>query len=92
MPSPPSIRAIGFRCSTCSVLARRRPWWRRSTAPGRSRPGLIAAPNGIRDFQTEAFGGGITCTPEDGRCNKNIVWIQKEPGGPIRIIGTTNVQ
>lgn len=53
---------------------------------------LIAALNGLRDVKTDTYGGGITCTPEDGRCNRTVVWIQKEPAGPIRILGTTTVE
>ncbi|GGG19544.1 branched-chain amino acid-binding protein [Caldovatus sediminis] len=64
----------------------------RRAGPEPTRERLIEALNGIRDFPTDAFGGGITCTPEDGRCNKTVVWIQKEPGGPIRVIGTTTVR
>ncbi|WP_149538264.1 ABC transporter substrate-binding protein [Siccirubricoccus phaeus] len=64
----------------------------RRAGPQPTREGLIAALNTISDFPTDAFGSGITCTPEDGRCNKTVVWIQKPPGGPIRVIGTTTVQ
>jgi branched-chain amino acid transport system substrate-binding protein len=60
--------------------------------PNPTREGLIAAFNTLHDFPTDAFGGGITCTPADGRCNHHVVWIRKEPGGPISVIGTTTVE
>ncbi len=64
----------------------------RRAGPQPTRERLIEALGSIRDFPTDTYGSGITCTPEDGRCNKTVVWIRKEPGGPIRVIGTTTIQ
>jgi branched-chain amino acid transport system substrate-binding protein len=64
----------------------------RRAGPQPTRERLIEAFNGLRDVPTDAYGSGITCTPEDGRCNKTVVWIRKEPGGPIRVMGTTTVR
>lgn len=64
----------------------------RRAGPQPTREALITALNGLRDVPTDTYGAGITCTPEDGRCNKAVVWIQKEPGGAIRVVGTTAVQ
>ena len=53
---------------------------------------LIEAYNSLKNFPTDTYGSGITCTPEDGRCNKTVVWLRKDPGGPLHIVGTTTVE
>jgi branched-chain amino acid transport system substrate-binding protein len=59
--------------------------------PEISRQAVLDAMVTLKDFPTDTYGGGITCTKEDHRCNKYPVWIQKEPGGPIKIIDVTKV-
>jgi branched-chain amino acid transport system substrate-binding protein len=59
--------------------------------PELSRQAVLDAMVTLKDFPTDTYGGGITCTSEDHRCNKYPVWIQKEPGGPIKIIDITKV-
>jgi branched-chain amino acid transport system substrate-binding protein len=53
---------------------------------------LIAALDGLTDFQTDVYGAGITCTKTDHRCNKSPAWIAKEPGKPVRVLGVTKVE
>jgi branched-chain amino acid transport system substrate-binding protein len=64
----------------------------RQAGPNPTRESLMQALNGVTNLATDTYGGPITCTPTDGRCNRTVVWIQKEPGGAIRIVGTTTVE
>jgi branched-chain amino acid transport system substrate-binding protein len=59
--------------------------------PELTRQSFLDAVVTLKDFQTDTYGGGITCTKEENRCNKFPVWIQKEPGGPIKIIDIAKV-
>jgi branched-chain amino acid transport system substrate-binding protein len=45
----------------------------------------------LRDFPTDTYGGGFTCTKEENRCYKTPVWLQKAPGGPVKVIDITPV-
>ena len=45
----------------------------------------------LRDFPTDTYGAGITCTKAENRCNKAPVFIQKEVGGPVKIVDITQV-
>lgn len=60
--------------------------------PDLTREKLMAALNGLKDFQTDVYPGGITCVETDHRCNKNPAWIAKEPGKPVRVLGITKVE
>jgi branched-chain amino acid transport system substrate-binding protein len=60
--------------------------------PDLTREKLIAALDGLTDFQTDVYGAGITCTKTDHRCNKAPAWIAKEPGKPVRVLGVTKVE
>jgi branched-chain amino acid transport system substrate-binding protein len=60
--------------------------------PDLTREKLVAALNGMTDFQTDVYGAGITCTAADHRCNKAPTWIAKEPGKPVRVLGVTKVE
>ena len=64
----------------------------RRAGPDLTRAGFLDAVTTLRDFQTDTFGGGITCTKEENRCEKTVVWVQKEPDGPVKFIDTTTVQ
>jgi branched-chain amino acid transport system substrate-binding protein len=64
----------------------------RRAGPELTRAGFLDAVTTLRDFQTDTFGGGITCTKEENRCEKTAVWIQKEPGGPVKFIDVTTVE
>ena len=57
--------------------------------PDLTREKLVAALNGLKDFQTDVYPGGITCSETDHRCNKNPAWIAKEPGKPVRVLSVT---
>lgn len=57
-----------------------------------TREKLAAALNTLADFPTSVYGAGITCTQADHRCNKAPVWIAKEPGKPVRVLGVTKVE
>ena len=57
-----------------------------------TREKLVEALNSLKDFQTSVYGAGITCSPTDHRCNKAPVWIAKEPGKPVRVLGVTKVE
>jgi len=57
--------------------------------PDLTREKLVAALNGLKDFQTDVYPAGITCSETDHRCNKNPAWIAKEPGKPVRILSVT---
>jgi branched-chain amino acid transport system substrate-binding protein len=60
--------------------------------PDLTREKLVAALNGLKDFETDVYPGGITCVETDHRCNKNPAWIAKEPGKPVRVLGVTKVE
>jgi branched-chain amino acid transport system substrate-binding protein len=60
--------------------------------PNLTRQGFLDAMVTLKDFQTDTYGGGITCTKEENRCNKYPVWIQKAPGGPVKVIDITKVE
>lgn len=60
--------------------------------PDLTREKLVAALDGLKDFQTDVYPGGITCVETDHRCNKNPAWIAKEPGKPVRVLGVTKVE
>lgn len=60
--------------------------------PDLTREKLVAALNGLKDFQTDVYPGGITCSEIDHRCNKSPAWIAKEPGKPVRVLGVTKVE
>jgi branched-chain amino acid transport system substrate-binding protein len=60
--------------------------------PDLTREKLVAALNGLKDFQTDVYPGGITCSAIDHRCNKSPAWIAKEPGKPVRVLGVTKVE
>ncbi len=60
--------------------------------PDLTREKLVAALNGLKDFQTDVYPGGITCVETDHRCNKSPAWIAKEPGKPVRVLGVTKVE
>jgi len=60
--------------------------------PDLTREKLVAALNGLKDFQTDVYPGGITCSETDHRCNKNPAWIAKEPGKPVRVLSVTKVE
>jgi branched-chain amino acid transport system substrate-binding protein len=64
----------------------------RRAGPDLTRAGFLDAVTTLRDFQTDTFGGGITCTKEENRCEKTVVWVQKEPDEPVKFIDTTTVQ
>jgi branched-chain amino acid transport system substrate-binding protein len=63
----------------------------RRAGPNLTRESYLAAVTTLKDFPTDTYGGGITCTEEEHRCNKYPVWIQKTPGGPVKIIDVTKV-
>ncbi len=56
-----------------------------------TREKFIDAMNHLTNFQTDVYGGPITCTPTDHRCNKNPVWMKKDLGGPIHVVAVTPV-
>jgi branched-chain amino acid transport system substrate-binding protein len=64
----------------------------RRAGPDLTRASFLSAMTSLRDFHNDTQGGGITCTKEENRCNKTAVWIQKEPGGPVKIVDTTTVE
>ncbi|HEX3954663.1 MAG TPA: ABC transporter substrate-binding protein [Stellaceae bacterium] len=59
--------------------------------PDLTRQGFIDAMTSLRDFPTDTYGAGITCTKQENRCNKAVVWIQKPPGGPVKVVDITKV-
>ncbi len=60
--------------------------------PDLTREKLVAALDGLKNYQTDVYPGGITCVETDHRCNKNPAWIAKEPGKPVRVLGITKVE
>jgi branched-chain amino acid transport system substrate-binding protein len=56
-----------------------------------TRAKFVDVMNHLTGFETEVYGGPITCTPTDHRCNKNPVWLRKEPGGAIHVVSITKV-
>jgi branched-chain amino acid transport system substrate-binding protein len=59
--------------------------------PDLTRQKFLDAMTTLRDFPTDTYGAGITCTKEENRCNKAVVFIQKEVGGPVKIVDITKV-
>jgi len=59
--------------------------------PDLSREKLVAALASVKDFKTDTYGGPITCSETDHRCNKAPAWIKKDPGGPIKVLDVTQV-
>jgi branched-chain amino acid transport system substrate-binding protein len=59
--------------------------------PDLTREKVIAALASIKDFHTDVYGAGITCSEADHRCNKSPAWLQKKPGGPIKVLDVTTV-
>jgi branched-chain amino acid transport system substrate-binding protein len=59
--------------------------------PDLTRQKFLDAITTLRDFPTDTYGAGITCTKAENRCNKAPVFIQKEVGGPVRIVDITKV-
>jgi branched-chain amino acid transport system substrate-binding protein len=64
----------------------------RRAGPDLTREKLIAALAGIRDFQTDVYGGPISCSEDDHRCNKSPAWLKKDPGGPVQVLAVTQVR
>jgi branched-chain amino acid transport system substrate-binding protein len=60
--------------------------------PDLTRDKLISALASITDLKVDVYGGPISCSNEDHRCNKSPVWIAKDPGGPVKVLGVTHVQ
>jgi branched-chain amino acid transport system substrate-binding protein len=56
-----------------------------------TRAKFVDVMNHLTGFETEVYGGPITCTPTDHRCNKNPVWLRKEPGGAIHVVSITKI-
>jgi branched-chain amino acid transport system substrate-binding protein len=57
-----------------------------------TREKLVEALNSLKDFQSGVYGGGITCTADDHRCNKSPVWIAKDSGKPVRVLEVTKIE
>jgi len=57
--------------------------------PDLTRQKFLDAMVTLKDFPTDTYGAGITCTKQENRCNKAPVWIQKEVGGPVKIVDIT---
>jgi branched-chain amino acid transport system substrate-binding protein len=64
----------------------------RRAGPDLTREKLIEALAGIRGFQTDVYGGPISCSKEDHRCNKSPAWLKKDPGKAVEVIAVTQVQ
>ncbi|BBK36507.1 branched-chain amino acid-binding protein [Allostella sp. ATCC 35155] len=64
----------------------------RRAGPELTREKLVAALNGLKDFQTDVYPGPITCSETDHRCHKTPAWLAKDPGGPVRVLGATKVE
>jgi branched-chain amino acid transport system substrate-binding protein len=60
--------------------------------PDLTRQKFLDAMVTLRDFPTDTYGAGITCTKAENRCNKAPVWIRKEVGGPVEIVDITKVE
>lgn len=56
-----------------------------------TREKFIDVMNHMTGFVTDVYGGPITCTPTDHRCNKSPVWLKKDPGGAIHVVAITTV-
>jgi branched-chain amino acid transport system substrate-binding protein len=57
-----------------------------------TREKFVDAMNHLTNFETDVYGGPITCTQTDHRCNKNPVWLRKDPGGAIHVVAVTPVE
>jgi branched-chain amino acid transport system substrate-binding protein len=64
----------------------------RRAGPDLTREKLIAAIAGIRDFRTDVYGGPISCSEQDHRCNKSPAWLKKDPGKPVQVLAVTEVK
>jgi branched-chain amino acid transport system substrate-binding protein len=59
--------------------------------PDPTREKLIAELANLKDFPVDVYGGPISCSESDHRCNKSPVWLSKEPGGPVKVLSVTHV-
>ena len=64
----------------------------RRAGPEPTQEKVVAALRDMKDFPTDVYGGPITCSETDHRCNKSPVWLAKEPGGPLKVLGVTHVK
>lgn len=62
------------------------------TGPDLTREKLIATFAGLKGVNTDVYGGPISCSETDHRCNKHPAWLAKAPGGPIRVLAVTTVE
>lgn len=63
----------------------------RRSGPDLTRAKFVDVMDHLTDFKTDVYGGPITCTPTDHRCNKTPVWLHKDPGGAIHVVAVTPV-
>ncbi|MCC7274830.1 MAG: ABC transporter substrate-binding protein [Alphaproteobacteria bacterium] len=64
----------------------------RAAGPDLTREKFVAAMAGLKDVKTDTYGGLITCSTTDHRCNKAPAWLKKEPGGPVKLVAVTPVE
>jgi branched-chain amino acid transport system substrate-binding protein len=59
--------------------------------PDLTREKFLQALGTIENFDAEMYGAPITCKTPDHRCHKAPAWLQKAPGGPVKVLGVTKV-
>jgi branched-chain amino acid transport system substrate-binding protein len=59
--------------------------------PDLTREKFLQALSQLENFDAEMYGAPITCRTPDHRCHKAPAWLQKVPGGPLKVLGVTKV-
>jgi branched-chain amino acid transport system substrate-binding protein len=59
--------------------------------PDLTREKFLQALSQLENFDAEMYGAPITCKTPDHRCHKAPAWLQKVPGGPLKVLGVTKV-
>lgn len=60
--------------------------------PEPTREKFVMALQELKGFKTDTYGGLISCSATDHRCNKAPAWLKKEPGGPVKLVAVTPVE
>lgn len=60
--------------------------------PEPTREKFVTALQELKGFKTDTYGGLISCSATDHRCNKAPAWLKKEPGGPVKLVAVTPVE
>ncbi len=60
--------------------------------PDLTREKLVTELTNLKGLSVDVYGGPISCSATDHRCNKSPAWIAKDPGGPVKVLSVTTVE